>query len=127
MRIIICGSRDWTDKAPIHAEIDRLHARYGDKLIIIHGCCDTGADMIANDYCIEKDIRIIPFPAKWKFEGRKAAGPIRNQRMIDKGKPDGVVAFDLGGDGTADMLRRAYAAGLPVIVRKGKYKDEWIT
>jgi hypothetical protein len=114
MRIIICGSRNWTDKALIHAEVDRLLARYDNELIIIHGVCETGADMIANDYCIEKDIRIIPFPAKWKIQGLRA-GPIRNQRMIDEGKPQGVVAFDMGGDGTADMMRKAKAAGLPVI------------
>ena len=119
MRIIICGSRDWTDKHTIHREIDRLLARYGSELVIIHGVCETGADMIANDYCIEKDIRIIPFPAKWKRQG-KAAGPIRNQRMIDEGKPQGVVAFDLGGTpGTAGMINKAHAAGLPVIVIKG--------
>ena len=33
-----------------------------------------------------------------------AAGPIRNQRMLDHGKPDIVVAFP-GGSGTADMVK----------------------
>lgn len=122
MRILICGSREWTDQRMIHTEIDRLYAAYGSELIVIHGCCETGADEIANDYCIKRDIRIIPFPAKWKKQGYKA-GPIRNQRMIDEGKPDGVVAFDLGGDGTADMMRRTSAAGLPLI-RYGGYKEE---
>jgi hypothetical protein len=32
------------------------------------------------------------YVAQWKKHGR-AAGPIRNQRMLDKGKPDLVVAF----------------------------------
>ena len=123
MRIIICGSRNWTDRAQIHAEIDRLHTKYGDKLIIIHGVCETGADMIANDYCIEKDIRIIPFPARWRFHGN-AAGPIRNQRMIDQGKPQGVVAFDMGGTGTASMISKANTAGLSVIRIAGVPADE---
>jgi hypothetical protein len=122
MRIIICGSRDWTETKPIHAEINRLLARYGSELVIIHGVCETGADEIANDYCIQKDIRIIPFPAKWKRQGN-AAGPIRNQRMIDEGKLDGVVAFDMGGTGTASMMEKARAAGLPVIVHR-RYVDE---
>jgi hypothetical protein len=43
----------------------------------------------------------------------KAAGPIRNQRMIDEGKPDLVIAFP-GGRGTADMVSRAKKAGIPV-------------
>lgn len=114
MRIIICGSRDWTDKPRIHAEIDRLLARYGSELIIIHGVCETGADSIANDYCIDKDIRIIPFPARWKTYGNRA-GQIRNQEMIDRGKPQGVIAFDLGGTGTAGMMNKAREAGIPLI------------
>lgn len=48
----------------------------------------------------------------------KAAGPIRNQRMLDEGKPDLVVAFP-GGRGTADMVRRAKAAGVPVRLNRG--------
>jgi hypothetical protein len=50
--------------------------------------------------------------AEWKKYG-PAAGPIRNQRMLDWG-PDLVVAFS-GGKGTADMVRRARAAGVEVI------------
>lgn len=53
------------------------------------------------------------FPANWKSHG-KGAGPIRNQKMIDEGKPDLVLAFP-GGRGTADMVRRAKAAGVRVI------------
>jgi hypothetical protein len=47
-----------------------------------------------------------------KKHGR-AARPIRNQRMLDEGKPDLVVAFP-GGRGTTDMIRRAERAGVPV-------------
>lgn len=53
------------------------------------------------------------YNADWSLYG-KAAGPIRNQRMIDKGKPDLVVAFP-GGRGTADLVQRAEVAGVPVI------------
>lgn len=42
-----------------------------------------------------------------------AAGPIRNQHMLDIGKPDVVLAFP-GGRGTEDMIRRAEKAGVPV-------------
>ena len=51
--------------------------------------------------------------ADWAKHGRKA-GPIRNQRMIDEGRPDLVVAFP-GGTGTADMVERARVAGIRVI------------
>jgi hypothetical protein len=39
--------------------------------------------------------------ADWNRLG-PGAGHIRNQRMIDEGKPDAAVAFP-GGTGTADM------------------------
>jgi predicted Rossmann-fold nucleotide-binding protein len=39
---------------------------------------------------------------------------MRNQRMIDEGKPDLVVAFP-GGSGTADMVRRAKRASIEVM------------
>ena len=41
-------------------------------------------------------------------------GHIRNQQMIDEGKPDLVVAFK-GGTGTADMVRRAKKHNIKVI------------
>jgi len=53
------------------------------------------------------------FLANWRTHG-KAAGPIRNQQMLDEGRPHLVVAFP-GGTGTADMVRRAKAAGVPVM------------
>jgi hypothetical protein len=55
----------------------------------------------------------IKFCADWERLGRKA-GPIRNQLMLDEGRPDVVVAFP-GGRGTADMMMRARSAGVEVI------------
>lgn len=50
--------------------------------------------------------------ADWDNHGR-AAGPVRNARMLEW-KPDIVIAF-AGGRGTADMVRRAKAAGIRVV------------
>ena len=53
-------------------------------------------------------------PADWKKHGR-AAGPIRNQQMLDEGKADVVVAlWDGKSRGTLDMIQRATEAGVPV-------------
>lgn len=51
--------------------------------------------------------------ADWSKYG-KAAGPMRNQKMLDEYKPDLVVALP-GGRGTADMVSRARVAGVEVI------------
>lgn len=78
---------------------------------IIHGGA-SGADTMAHRWAgmIAKPVDV--YPASWCKHGR-AAGPIRNQQMIDDGKPDLVIAFP-GGKGTADMVRKAEAAGIPV-------------
>ncbi len=62
------------------------------------------------------------YPAQWHQYGR-AAGPLRNQEMLTDAKPDLVLAFHRNlarSRGTADMVRRARAAGVPVRVFTGK-------
>ncbi len=56
----------------------------------------------------------LKFRAKWGEYG-KAAGAIRNQQMLDEGKPDLVLAFshDLANSkGTKDMVNRARKNGV---------------
>ena len=79
--------------------------------VVIHGAA-AGADSLAGRYARRKHIRESKFPADWVRHGR-SAGVIRNQRMLDEGEPDLVVAFP-GGRGTADMVRQAKAAGIKV-------------
>jgi len=55
------------------------------------------------------------YPADWAQHGR-AAGPIRNQRMLTQGKPDLVVAFHDNlehSKGTKNMLKQATEKGVP--------------
>lgn len=72
-----------------------------------------GADALARGWAFSRRQELVNIPADWKTFG-KAAGPIRNQAMLVKWSPDLVVAFT-GGRGTADMVNRARAAGVPVI------------
>ncbi len=51
--------------------------------------------------------------ADWTTHGR-AAGPIRNARMLAEYHPDLVIAFP-GGRGTLDMVSKAERAGVAVI------------
>lgn len=93
-------------------QMDRLHAETPVTCLIEGGA--LGADRLARRWAYTVGgITVETFPADWGAHG-KAAGPIRNQRMIDEGKPDVVLAFP-GGRGTADMIRRAEAAGIRVI------------
>jgi len=110
MKILVCGGRHFVDAAYIYDTLDALRARLNISEIIAGGA--QGADTLATEWAEERSIPYRVFLAAW-HEHRRAAGPIRNQQMLDEGKPDLVVAFP-GGRGTADMIKRAHAAGVAV-------------
>lgn len=111
MRVLVTGGRDYDDLASVCGALDELRAQHG-RLTVIQGGA-SGADFIARYWCgRQSSVHMINEPADWKKHG-KAAGPLRNQRMLDEHKPDLVLAFE-GGRGTADMVHRAEAAGVPV-------------
>jgi hypothetical protein len=113
MRVLICGDRHWADQAKIHQALNALEG----VSLVIEGECQ-GADLLGREVAEALGIPVRPFPADWRRYGR-AAGPVRNQQMLDEEQPDQVLAFhpDLArSKGTADMVRRARKAGLPVTV-----------
>jgi predicted Rossmann-fold nucleotide-binding protein len=119
MRVIVCGGRDFDDQRTVHSALARLHEKH-DLLVIIYGGA-KGADRHAAGYAAsaKKPCHLIHEGADWKTHG-KAAGPLRNQAMIDRHAPEAVVAFP-GGAGTADMVRRAEKAGLKVWFPCGRH------
>lgn len=72
-----------------------------------------GADAMAREWAEVKGVELLTFPADWGKD-KKAAGPIRNQRMVTEGRPHCVIAFP-GTTGTDDMKRRARRAGILVL------------
>lgn len=111
MRLLVCGGRDFANRELAFATLDKLDAEHCID-VVIHGAA-RGADTEVARWCSVRGVPVWPFPADWKTH-QNAAGPIRNQRMLDESAPSHVLAFP-GGTGTADMVRRARAAGLPVI------------
>ncbi|MHB1524969.1 MAG: DUF2493 domain-containing protein [Candidatus Dormibacteria bacterium] len=110
-RVLICGSRVWTDRVAIEAVVAQMPLG---SVVIVGGA--TGADTLAEVAARAAGLQCEVYPADWGLYGRRA-GPIRNRAMLREGRPDVVVAFhaDLWGSrGTADMVRVAQAAGLPV-------------
>lgn len=115
MNVLVCGGRNYSDRSKVFDELEILHA-FNMKLCVISGGA-TGADALAEEWARSKigkreGVSFRGFRADWTKHG-KAAGPIRNQTMLDKGKPDLVLAFP-GGAGTADMVRRATDANVTV-------------
>jgi hypothetical protein len=114
VRVLICGSRDWTDEKMIEDYI--LTLKEGS--VIIEGEC-PGADKIAKKCGKKHGFEVEGYRADWDLHGDKA-GPIRNKRMILEGKPDKVVAFhdDISKSrGTKDMINKAKDYGIPYHVR----------
>jgi hypothetical protein len=126
MRVLVCGSRDWIDRAVIVAVLEGLRVQAVDQfevLTVIEGCA-TGADRVAHEWWDTHSdepaewVEHEHHPADWRWHG-KSAGPIRNGQMLEA-KPDVVWAFVTKpleeSRGTADMVRRARAAGIPTYV-----------
>ena len=111
MRVLITGGRDFSDRALLFDALDRLHSIHG-FTVLIHGDA-SGADRLSGEWAASKGIQVEARPAEWKKHGR-AAGPIRNSQMLDE-KPGLVIAFP-GGNGTADMVKKAKQAGLEVVM-----------
>lgn len=111
MKVLICGGRNFNDMALVHEAMNDFVATFGWPTKVIHGGA-AGADMLAGRWAHHRGIPVTVYRADWTRHGKRA-GPIRNQQMIDEGKPDVVIAFP-GGRGTADMLRRAEAAGISI-------------
>lgn len=109
--VLVCGGRDYADRSSLYVVLNAAHSANPIKRLIAGGA--NGADALAVDWARSKNIPHTMFNADWEKHGRKA-GPLRNQEMLDRGKPDIVIAFP-GGRGTADMKKRAKAAGVPVV------------
>jgi hypothetical protein len=109
-RVLVCGGRDFSQKEILFNVLDEAHAANPIDCLI-HGAA-RGADQLAADWALDRGILCKAYPADWAHEGR-GAGPKRNQRMLDLGKPHIVIAFP-GGRGTEDMMERARKAGVPI-------------
>lgn len=112
-RVLVTGSREWTDSLAVAEAIDE-HMQPGD--VLVHGCCHKGADRIADSYwgfALGQEVE--RWPADWDEYG-KAAGHIRNQKMVDSA-PDLCLAFIRNeSKGATGCAGRARMAGIPVVV-----------
>lgn len=119
MRVLVCGGRDYNDKARLEFELNCItDPQTGGKFMyeIISGMA-RGADTLAADYAVVNGMVLHKFPADWDKYGKRA-GYLRNKQMLEEGKPDLVVAFP-GGKGTAMMIKLAEEAGVKVIKIEG--------
>lgn len=132
MRVLVTGSREFTERSAIHQALDLINGQPGPHTLV-HGAA-KGADQTAAKHAMKLGWTIEPHPADWsqpctdrcrhrglrnQTPGRSfcpAAGAMRNAAMVRLGA-DVVLAFfaaQAENRGTTDCVKRAKAAGLTV-------------
>jgi hypothetical protein len=125
-RLLVTGSRYWTNVEKIYDVLSLAKEQAGAlPLIIVEGEA-KGADELSRRVAHQLELDVERYPADWNAHG-KAAGPIRNQQMLDeslrRAHSDGCylragAAFHeslADSKGTLDMVNRLEAAGIPVL------------
>jgi hypothetical protein len=113
MKILITGDRNYRNIEVIEKELNKFPS----DTVLIHGTA-RGADSLAASVAKKLGMKVLPFEPKWHIYGR-GAGPIRNQQMLDEGKPDLIIAFhdDIKNSlGTKDMINKGIKARKKVIL-----------
>jgi predicted Rossmann-fold nucleotide-binding protein len=127
MRVLVCGGREYNSRQRLFDSLNNVH-KYSENITCVISGKAKGADSLGEEWADYVGVPVDPYPALWTDyshpwsrkvtkNGRSynvMAGPIRNQQMLDEGKPDLVVAFP-GGTGTKDMITRATKAGVMVL------------
>jgi hypothetical protein len=126
MNVLVTGGRDFRDYAKVERVLDEvLGWSPTGKVRIVSGGA-TGGDDCAVRWAKERGQDHIEYPVArnpaervamggncyYDFETHgKGAGPLRNQLMLDREKPEQGVVLP-GGNGTHDMLTRLWNAGV---------------
>ena len=108
MRVIVTGGPDFRDRELMHATLDSV--KHPITLLIAGD--ERGAESMALDWAESHGIEFKEFFAD--YQGHDPAGfRLRNQRMIEHGAPNMVIAFP-GGRITRDIVRRARRLAIDV-------------
>ena len=113
MRVVISGSRTFTDREVVERVIDRLIERQD---FIIVGDAPHGVDRMVMEYCYHREDDLYDwqvFPADWEKYGKRA-GHLRNEWMIHDA--DALIAIFAPGEptpGTSNALEQARKKGIP--------------
>jgi len=123
-KLLVTGDRGWND---VERVVEVL-GMFTHGTVLVHGAC-RGADVVCAAVGEAMGFNLHAYPADWANHGR-AAGPIRNQRMItcehlDHDPIDLCLAFHndiVNSRGTADMARRTVRTGIRCILFTSAYE-----
>ena len=115
MKVIIAGSRGFTDYKILYDFCDYIIGEPEDEVEIVSGTA-KGADKLGERYAKDKKYKLKEFPANWEEHG-KSAGYRRNFEMAKYA--DLLIAFHDGeSKGTQNMIDIANKKGINVAVYK---------
>lgn len=88
-RVLVTGSRDWTDARYLREELSALAGKHPEGLVVVHGDAPRGADRMASDWARSErnaGCRVAeePHPANWQRHGGHS-GLLRNAEMVALG------------------------------------------
>lgn len=112
MRILVTGSRDWSDRDWIALVLDL--ATPNTQHTLVSGACSTGADALAEQIAYEKGWIVERHPADWKKFG-KSAGFRRNAEMVNLGADVCVAFIRNNSRGASHTAHLAEKAGIPTL------------
>lgn len=116
MIVVVTGGRDYFNIPIIWKALDQIHAEYNFTTLV--GGKAKGVDTIAHKWALHNGVISLREPADWATYGKRA-GPVRNELMITKYKPEMLIAFP-GGQGTSNMTKLALEYGLLVKTVRGR-------
>jgi hypothetical protein len=94
-RVLVFGSRSWTDARAVYKELSAIAARVGlDQMVVVHGDYPTGADLYADLWARAHGLEPEPHRADWAKYG-KPAGNIRNTVMVAAGADEALGFIDV--------------------------------
>lgn len=127
MKLLICGSRNWTDLDAMVRGVGWFYKGVSEPITLMHGGA-RGADRLTDQVAYRLSLPTPEvFMADWDTFGRQA-GFVRNQLML-RHRPDAVLAFkdnfhhSLQAGGTEDMVSRAIGARVETMLFQHRQSD----
>ena len=123
MKLLVSGTRKQNARIDVELWLDRWVFLYEKPELVVVGCDPRGVDRQAREWAKKKGYKYKVFYAKWgRYRG--AAGPIRNQEMVDFcSRNDFFLGFPIPGSrGTYDCYERALMAQMKCLICKDMRK-----
>jgi hypothetical protein len=112
MRLIVAGSRTFSNKEKVFKNLNKIYKHYPD-LEIVSGLA-KGPDTMGKDWAKINNVKCHDFPANWDKYGKRA-GFIRNEQMAHFADA-ALVYWDGKSPGSKSMIKLANEADLNLAV-----------